>query len=87
MYSPDIRIMPYTALRIARPGVAVMVVEDGKVVVYHAMDNSRELFGSPLNPLEFELDDGEYAPTYLHIHLHILELVLTLITHTHRSMS
>lgn len=43
--------------------MAVVVVEDGKLVVYHAMDNSRELFGSPLNPLEFELDDGELVFT------------------------
>ena len=28
------------------------------VVVYHCMDNARELFGSALQPLEFELDDG-----------------------------
>ena len=28
------------------------------VVVYHCMDNSRELHGAPLQPLEFELDDG-----------------------------
>ncbi len=27
-------------------------------MVYHAMDNSRELFGNSLSPLEFELDDG-----------------------------
>lgn len=55
---PDATIFPYTQFRTVRPGVAIAVVEDGKVVVYHAMDNSRELFGNPVSPLEFELDDG-----------------------------
>lgn len=41
-----------------RPGIAIAVVEDGMVVVYHCMDNARELYGNPLSPLEFELDDG-----------------------------
>jgi lysine-specific demethylase/histidyl-hydroxylase NO66 len=56
--APDAVIYPYTQLRMVRPGVAVMVVESGKVVLYHCMDNSRELFGSALSPMEFELDDG-----------------------------
>jgi len=55
---PDAPIYPYTQLRAVRPGIAIAVVEDGRVVVYHAMDNSRELFGNPVSPLEFELDDG-----------------------------
>jgi hypothetical protein len=75
----NIVINPYTKLRMARPGVAIVLIEEGKVVVYHCMDNSRygislyvfsidlmvrlyffsrEQFGSPLQPLEFELDDG-----------------------------
>eukprot|EP01039_Chlorochromonas_danica_P001428 gene1428-1553_t len=54
----DARIQPYTRLRMLRPGIATTVIEDGKVVLYHCMENSREMFGAPLNPLEFELDDG-----------------------------
>eukprot|EP01031_Cornospumella_fuschlensis_P038118 gene38118-46314_t len=73
--APDIRIMPYTALRVARPGIAVTVVEDGKVVVYHAMDNSRELFGSPLNPLEFELDDGPCLEALLTSYPHAIQVM------------
>jgi hypothetical protein len=34
-------IHPYTKLRMVRPGIARAVVEDGMVVVYHCMDNSR----------------------------------------------
>jgi len=56
--APLATIYPYTQLRMLRPGIAVAVVEDGKIVVYHCMDNSRELFGAPLQPLEFDLDDG-----------------------------
>lgn len=51
-------IFPYTLLRMIRPGVARCLVEEGMVVVYHCMDNARELHGAPLQPLEFELDDG-----------------------------
>lgn len=34
-------VHPYSKLRMVRPGVARAVVEDGMVVVYHCMDNSR----------------------------------------------
>ena len=54
----DARIMSYTRLRMLRPGIARCVVEDDVCVLYHCMDNSRELYGAPLNPLEFDLDDG-----------------------------
>ena len=54
----DARIMPYTRLRMLRPGIARCLVEDNVCVLYHCMDNSRELFGASLNPLEFDLDDG-----------------------------
>lgn len=50
--------MGFTQLRILRPGIARAVVEDGLVVVYHCMDNSRYRNGNPTRPLEFELDDG-----------------------------
>jgi hypothetical protein len=52
------RIYPFTKLRMLRPGIARAMVEEGMVVVYHCMDNSRQMFGGALNPLEFELDDG-----------------------------
>lgn len=49
-----------------RPGIARAIVEDGMVVVYHCMDNSRQMFGGQLNPLEFELDDGPAIEILLH---------------------
>lgn len=39
--SPNAIIHSYTQLRVVRPGVAITVVEDGKCVVYHCVDNSR----------------------------------------------
>ena len=54
----DAKIFIYTRLRMLRPGIARAMVEDNKCVVYHCMDNSRELYGAPLQPLEFDLDDG-----------------------------
>jgi hypothetical protein len=40
--APHATIFPYTRLRMVRPGIASVAVEDGKVVLYHCMDNSRE---------------------------------------------
>ena len=40
--APHATIFPYTRLRMVRPGIAAVAVEDGKVVLYHCMDNSRE---------------------------------------------
>lgn len=37
----DIRLFPYSKLRMIRPGIAIAVVEDGHVIVYHCMENSR----------------------------------------------
>ena len=51
-------ILPNTKCRLVRPGVARLVLEDNKAVVYHCADNSREYLGNPINPLEFEMDDG-----------------------------
>eukprot|EP01038_Epipyxis_sp_PR26KG_P006297 gene6297-8673_t len=56
--APNAIIYPYTKLRMVRPGIAAAIIEDGMVVVYHCMDNSRELFGAPQPPVEFEQDDG-----------------------------
>mgnify|MGYP006183444161 CR=1 FL=1 len=55
-----------TPVRLARPGIARLAIEDGKAVLYHCVDNARIYHGNPLSPLEFELDD---APA--------LELLLT----------
>ena len=52
------KISPFTKVAVVRPNVARVIVEDGNVVVYHCLDNSREIFENPISPLEFELDDG-----------------------------
>ena len=51
-------ILPNTLCRLARPGIARLVLEDDKAVVYHCADNARVFHGNPLSPLEFEMDDG-----------------------------
>ena len=61
--APNVKIFPFSKLRIIRPGIARAVVEDGMVVVYHCMDNPRcglspLVEGSGFQPLEFDLDDG-----------------------------
>ncbi|CAM9707862.1 unnamed protein product, partial [Phaeothamnion confervicola] len=54
----DAQITPLTQLRMVRAGAARLVVEEGKAVVYHCMDNARVHHGVPQSPLEFELDDA-----------------------------
>ena len=51
-------ILPNTMCRLVRPGIARLVIEDEKAVIYHCGDNSREYHGNPISPLEFEMDDG-----------------------------
>ena len=51
-------ILPGTLCRLVRPGIARLVLEDDKAVVYHCMDNSRVYHGKALSPMEFESDDG-----------------------------
>ena len=51
-------ILPASLCRLTRPGVARLVLEDDKAVIYHCMDNSRVYQENPLSPLEFETDDG-----------------------------
>ena len=51
-------ILPNTLCRLVRPGIARLLIEDEKAVVYHCGDNSREYHGKPLSPLEYEMDDG-----------------------------
>lgn len=53
-----VKILPNTIVRLVRPGLARLVLEDDKAVVYHCLDNSRVYHERPLQPLEFELDDG-----------------------------
>lgn len=57
---PGAIILPGTMVRISRDGIARVVVEGDKAVVYHCGDNDRKYHGNPMSPLEFELDD---APT------------------------
>jgi lysine-specific demethylase/histidyl-hydroxylase NO66 len=52
------KIWPNTLCRIVRPDVARLVVEEGKAVLYHCLDNSRVYHGTPLSPMEFEIDDA-----------------------------
>ena len=47
-----------TLVRIARAGIARVIVEGDKAIVYHCADNSRVYHGVPLSPMEFELDDA-----------------------------
>lgn len=79
-------IYPYTRLRMVRPGVARLAIEDGKVVVYHCMDNQREdaMYASgdgdevqgqgysqnAFIPVEFELDDGPTIEALLNAYPH-----------------
>ena len=51
-------ILPNTMCRLVRPGIARLVIEDNKAVIYHCSDNSREYHGNPISPMEFEMDDG-----------------------------
>mmetsp|Transcript_24214 Transcript_24214/g.57140 ORF Transcript_24214/g.57140 Transcript_24214/m.57140 type:complete len:632 (-) Transcript_24214:1011-2906(-) len=51
-------LLPNTMCRLVRPGIARLVIEDDKAVVYHCADNSRDYQGNPISPLEFEMDDG-----------------------------
>jgi bifunctional lysine-specific demethylase and histidyl-hydroxylase NO66 len=68
--SPNAVISSYSHLRMLRPGIARAVVEDGMVVVYHCMDNARYLYGAPINPLEFEVDDGPAIEELLQAYPH-----------------
>jgi lysine-specific demethylase/histidyl-hydroxylase NO66 len=54
----DTILRPDTLCRLARPGIARLVLEDGKAVLYHCCDNSLAFHGRPLSPLEFEMDDA-----------------------------
>ena len=52
------KIWPNTLCRLARPNIARLVMEEDKAVLYHCLDNSRVFHGTPLSPMEFEVDDA-----------------------------
>ena len=52
------QLLPHHLCRLVRPGIARLVLEDGKAVVYHCGDNSLVYHEKPVSPLEFEMDDG-----------------------------
>jgi lysine-specific demethylase/histidyl-hydroxylase NO66 len=52
------KIWPNTLCRLVRPGIARLVIEDSQAVLYHCNDNSRVYHGTPLSPMEFEIDDA-----------------------------
>eukprot|EP00979_Chaetoceros_neogracilis_P003004 scaffold506_cov217-Chaetoceros_neogracile.AAC.2 len=52
------KIWPNTLVRLAKPGIAHLVIEESKAVLYHCADNSRVYHETPLSPLEFEIDDA-----------------------------
>ena len=52
------KIWPNTLCRLVRPNIARLVMEEGKAVLYHCIDNSRVYHGAPLSPMEFEIDDA-----------------------------
>ena len=52
------KIRAHSMVRCIRKGIARIVLEEGKAILYHCMDNSREFQAQPLSPLEFEVDDG-----------------------------
>jgi lysine-specific demethylase/histidyl-hydroxylase NO66 len=56
--SEAFKLLPNVLCRIVRPGIARLVLEDGKAVLYQCVDNSKVFLENPLSPMEFELDDG-----------------------------
>lgn len=57
--SPLLKITVNTQLKLLRHDIVRLVIEDGKAVVYHCRENSRQHHETPISPLEFELDDAE----------------------------
>ena len=56
--SKAVKILPDMMVRLLRPGIARLVLEDGMAVLYHCMDNSRVYHEKPISPMEFETDDA-----------------------------
>lgn len=57
--SPLLKINVNTQLKLLRHDIVRLVIEEGKAVVYHCRENSRQHHETPISPLEFELDDAE----------------------------
>lgn len=57
--SPLLKINVNTQLKLIRHNIVRLVIEDGKAVVYHCRENSRQHHEIPISPLEFEVDDAE----------------------------
>jgi bifunctional lysine-specific demethylase and histidyl-hydroxylase NO66 len=53
-----VQVMPKHLCRLARPGIARLVLENEMAVLYHCVDNSLVYHGTPLSPMEFEMDDA-----------------------------
>jgi len=51
-------LLPSTQCRLVRPGIARLVLDSDKAVLYHCADNSRIYHELPLSPMEFEMDDA-----------------------------
>jgi lysine-specific demethylase/histidyl-hydroxylase NO66 len=56
--SEGVQLLPNTLCRLVRPGIARLVLEDEKAVLYHCVDNSRVHHEHPMSPMEFEMDDA-----------------------------
>jgi lysine-specific demethylase/histidyl-hydroxylase NO66 len=56
--NPQAKITAKTSCRLVRPGIARLVLEDDKAVLYHCVSNSCVFHGHHLEPLEFEMDDA-----------------------------
>jgi bifunctional lysine-specific demethylase and histidyl-hydroxylase NO66 len=54
----QLRLRADDEVRMVRPGIARLVVEDNMAVLYHCLDNSRVYHEKPLSPMEFEMDDA-----------------------------
>ena len=68
------KVTVITKMRMVRPGLAHAVVEDGNVVLYHCMENSRRTYGEPIHPIEFELDDGPAIECLLAAYPHAISV-------------
>jgi hypothetical protein len=62
LFSPENNtVLPFTKLRMLRPGIARAIIEDGVIVVYHCMDNSRLVIESDVINVIIALFLNEYS--------------------------
>jgi len=66
--SQQIRLLPNHLVRLARPGIARLVLENDMAVLYHCADNSLVFHEHPVSPMEFELDDAPAIEQLLTCH-------------------